>query len=256
MEMEIFRLNPPMIVVPSLLSTTCPLYYRVTYKEDMSWPSVCARVHESLPQQRLPTGTDISFTDLQTAQRCIGRGDMDLETLGKEHVPGLRDLPYTRELNMSHLVDAWHICFNEINRLSHIRDTPFNPPNTVELPEEILAWTESISKTGRRHWMVSLIIGTSKTGAIVPIANQAICFNPVSIFLCLSASLSLSPSTMLICYFSSRCLALVIRDTYESRRRTDGSRRHIDGSRRHTDGSRRHIDDRVSHFRQICIRYS
>ena len=34
----------------------------------------------------------------------IGKGDMDLETLGKEHVPGLLDLPYTEKLNMTHLV--------------------------------------------------------------------------------------------------------------------------------------------------------
>eukprot|EP00116_Pleurobrachia_bachei_P017375 sb/3477637/ len=59
----------------------------------------------------------------------------------------------------------------------------------------------------------------------------------------------------MICDFASSCLALVIRDTDASRRHNDGSRRHTDGSHRHIDVSRRHTDDRVSHFRQICIRY-
>eukprot|EP00116_Pleurobrachia_bachei_P019261 sb/3479523/ len=73
---------------------------------------------------------------------------------------------------------------------------------------------------------------------------------PLSLFLSLFLTMYAMP------LFASSCLALVIRDTYESRRHIDESRRHIDGSRRHTDGSRRHTDDRVSHFRQICIRYS
>eukprot|EP00116_Pleurobrachia_bachei_P004871 sb/3465133/ len=45
-------------------------------------------------------------------------------------------------------------------------------------------------------------------------------------------------------------------DSVQSGRHNDGSRRYIGGSRRHTDGSRRHTDDRVSQFRQICIRYT
>eukprot|EP00116_Pleurobrachia_bachei_P013859 sb/3474121/ len=72
--------------------------------------------------------------------------------------------------------------------------------------------------------------------------------------LCLTLCLSLD-LTFSLC-FASSCLALVIRDTDGSRRHIDGSRCHTDGSRRHVDGSCRHTDDRVSHFRQICIRYS
>eukprot|EP00116_Pleurobrachia_bachei_P012973 sb/3473235/ len=89
---------------------------------------------------------------------------------------------------------------------------------------------------------------TSKTGAIVPIANQGICFHIFTLCPSLSLSLSLCLAPSLFLGYAIG-LALVIRDTYESGR-------HNDGSRRHTDVSRRHNDDRVSHFRQIYIRYS
>eukprot|EP00116_Pleurobrachia_bachei_P012694 sb/3472956/ len=77
----------------------------------------------------------------------------------------------------------------------------------------------------------------------------------------LSRYFSLCPASLyltlyLITLFVPLCLARVIRDTYESRRHTDGSRRHTDGSRRHSGESRHHTDDKVSHFRQICIRYN
>eukprot|EP00116_Pleurobrachia_bachei_P012034 sb/3472296/ len=77
----------------------------------------------------------------------------------------------------------------------------------------------------------------------------SLCLSAASLSHCLSLTLSR------LCYFASSCLALVIRNPYESRRHTDGSHLHTDGSRRHNDGSRRHTDDTVSRFRQICIRY-
>eukprot|EP00116_Pleurobrachia_bachei_P003985 sb/3464247/ len=87
----------------------------------------------------------------------------------------------------------------------------------------------------------------SKNGVIVPIANQGIRLDIFSLCLTLECTLSHCLS-LILSRFASSCPALVIRDTYESRRHTDGSRRHNYGSLRHT-------DDRVSHLRQICIRY-
>eukprot|EP00116_Pleurobrachia_bachei_P005352 sb/3465614/ len=108
----------------------------------------------------------------------------------------------------------------------------------IEVLYYVLKRKKGITKRGRENWReISLVWSRDKSEDTKVISALAL----VGVaFLSIPYSFSLE-----LCDFASSCLALVIRNTYESRRHNDESRHHIDGSRRHTDGSRLHTDDRV-----------